>query len=342
MVLCLGGALFLCSCAGPNTAGSFDSLQGYRTLDPFMGDWQGSGKDSQGNEFDFAAQVIALGDGKYRFLTLEEFDTRKKPMHVLDGVLKKNKFVYTADNGRYIGDGTLTGETFRGTYKGPVDGWFQMHRIERLSPTLGAEPPQGAIVLFDGTNLDQWKMANANAAGQIPWKMIDGAMEVYAGSSPGYGGSIVTKRQFGDIKLHVEFKTPFMPKARGQTRGNSGVYIYHRYELQILDSYGLEGKYNDCGAVYKQKPPLVNMCAPPGQWQTYDITFHGPRLDDRGKKISNARLTVQHNAVIIHDDLEMPTPTGAARSKKEIEAGGIYLQDHKNPVQYRNIWLIEL
>ncbi|MCK5557939.1 MAG: DUF1080 domain-containing protein, partial [Candidatus Hydrogenedentes bacterium] len=132
-------------------------------------------------------------------------------------------------------------------------------------------------------------------------------------------------------------------KGKGQGRGNSGVYLQGRYEVQILDSYGLESKDNECGGIYKVGAPIVNMCAPPMQWQTYDITFHTPRFDSSGAKTRNARVTVVHNGVTIHEDLEIPGPTRGSRNKKETsEPGPILLQEHGNPVQYRNIWAVDL
>ena len=182
----------------------------------------------------------------------------------------------------------------------------------------------------------KWWRVNLNEESKkVKWRLIDGAMQ--AG-----GGSIITRQQFKDFeRLHVEFRTPYMPKARGQARGNSGVYILDKYEVQILDSYGLEVKDNECGGVYQVAAPALNMCYPPMQWQTYDIAFSASRFDKDGKKTQNARLTVLHNGVKIHDNIETPHPTGAARNKDENKPGGICLQDHGNPVEYRNIWIVE-
>jgi len=473
------------------------------SIDPLMGDWRGSGTASDGESFEFVAQVIALGDGQYRMNILDEFDKRAQPMHVMDGRLKGNKFSYTADGGAYTGDGVLDGDVFRGAYKGDVDGRFEMRRVVRLSPALGAKPAKGAIVLFDGKNLEQWERMGGSAGiidlakiiggdnaaaylgtmflseraqkavleigsddgvkvwlnGQVvhsnnasrgvrpgedkvavdlaegrnalmlkvtnggggwgacarfadkkgkaletisefkeeggewtatkenlkankgfitqwwvcgpyrvdgktgpelmdiemeperlgmeaPWREVespgdpkkprwivkDGAMEVR-------DGSIRTRRNdFTDFEMHVEFKTPFMPKARGQGRGNSGVYLQNRYEVQVLDSYGLEGADNECGGVYKVGRPDVNMCAPPGQWQTYHIEFTAAKMVN-GKR-QPAILTVKHNDVTIHNKIPISGPTGGALDGNVLQPGGIYLQDHGNPVQYRNIWIL--
>jgi hypothetical protein len=183
----------------------------------------------------------------------------------------------------------------------------------------------------------QWEIIDftkVDYSGQ--WKIEDGVMEVSPGS-----GSLVTKKKFSDFKLHIEFRSPFMPRSTGQGRGNSGVYLQERYEVQVLDSYGLEGADNECGGIYKVARPNVNMCAPPGQWQTYDITFYAPRFDNEGAKIENARLTVNHNGVIVHDNIEVPEPTTAATDFVVDQRGGVLLQDHGDRVQYRNIWLVE-
>ncbi|MBE0537507.1 MAG: DUF1080 domain-containing protein [Phycisphaerae bacterium] len=208
-----------------------------------------------------------------------------------------------------------------------------MRRVVRLSPSLGQKPPKGAIVLFDGKDTKQWRHPDKD--GPISWPIVDGAMQVAK-------GGIVTHRTFTNYKLHVEFRTPYMPTKRGQARGNSGVYLQGRYELQVLDSYGLEGLDNECGGIYRVARPRVNMCAPPGQWQTYDIAFMAPQSDNSQKKTDNARLTVIHNGVTIHDKLEIPGPTGGGLDADELKPGGIYLQDHGDPVQYRNIWLVEV
>ncbi len=197
--------------------------------------------------------------------------------------------------------------------------------------TLGARPPEGAIVLLDGKSLDAWQSRGGEPAA---WTLEDGYMIVKPGS-----GNIVTRDSFpGDFQLHVEFAVPYMPEAKGQARGNSGIYLQGRYELQVLDSYGLDSLDNDCGGIYKQHKPLVNACKPPLQWQTYDIDFQAPVLED-GKVVKKARATIKQNGVVIHDDVEIePTPGGIAGDTAS--AGPILLQDHGNLVQFRNMWIL--
>ncbi len=304
------------------------------TGDSFMGDWMGVYRGNDGISVEFAAQVIGLGEGKYRINILDAFDLGLAPNTVLEAKLDGEKVTFQGVAGHYVqGQGVLDGETFKGSYSGQDGGVFEMSRVVRLSPTLGQKPPRGAIVLFDGKSTGEWQ--HPGKEGAITWPIIDGAMQVAK-------GNIVTRRKFTDYKLHIEFRTPYMPTKRGQARGNSGVYLQGRYEIQVLDSYGLEGLDNECGGIYRVARPRVNMCAPPGQWQTYDIAFRAPRSDNSEKKTDNARLTVIHNGVKIHDQIEIPGPTGGALDGEELLPGGIFLQDHGDPVQYRNIWLVEV
>jgi len=310
-----------------------------RGVDRFMGDWQGRLTMADGTIKPLGAQVMALGNGKYRANLLEEFDRRVKPLVVLEGTVQGDKVRFEGRAEQDAWQGVSRKGKFTGALRqGQETHRFVMKRAFRLSPTLGAEPPTGAVVLFDGKNFDQWKRAGKKpGSDSVRWKLVDGAMEVVR-----RGGSIITKKEFTDFKLHLEFRTPFMPEARGQGRGNSGVYLQGRYEVQILDSYGLEGRDNECGGIYKVAAPRVNMCAAPMQWQTYDITFYAPRFNADGKKIRNARLTVLHNGVKIHKNVEVPGKTGGAAGDKADRRGGIYLQDHGNPVRFRNIWLVDL
>jgi hypothetical protein len=200
-----------------------------------------------------------------------------------------------------------------------------MMRIKRKSPTLGAQPPAGAIVLFDGSEESlkaHWKPgAKKNEAGLL----MQGC---------------TTIDEFQDYTMHLEFALPFMPNSRGQARGNSGFYLQGRYEVQMLDSFGLDGLNNECGGVYTVVQPDVNMCLPPLSWQTYDVDFTAAKFDG-DKKVSNAKIHFRHNGVVIHDrELPKMTP-GGPLSTESAAPGPLYLQDHGDPVRYRNIWAIK-
>ncbi|QDV35991.1 3-keto-disaccharide hydrolase [Tautonia plasticadhaerens] len=200
-----------------------------------------------------------------------------------------------------------------------------------------APPPEGAIVLFDGSGLDEWVQVD----GLTPsWEIVDGG----AMQAPARGGEfgIKTRRQFdGPYRLHVEFRVPYMPDESGQARGNSGVYNQGRYEVQILDSYGIdEPGSNDCGAIYEVSPPRVNACKAPTVWQGYDIDFRPPVFRD-GAKVEPARVTVHQNGILIQDDVPIPVDnTRAGLGGDPSTPGPLHLQDHTDPVQYRNIWLL--
>jgi len=194
----------------------------------------------------------------------------------------------------------------------------------------GEARPSDAIVLFDGKDLSGWVyIKNGKPA---DWKVERGYMEVR-------GGSICTKQEFADFQAHVEFRLPLMPEAKGQERANSGVYLQGKYEIQVLDSYGLNSGDYDCGAIYKVAPPMVNACRPPEQWQSYDAIFYAPCFDAKGNQISKAHITAFQNGVLIQENVEVPGPTVAAMPGPVTDHGPLMLQDHGCPVRYRNVWI---
>jgi hypothetical protein len=204
--------------------------------------------------------------------------------------------------------------------------------------TVEAVRPANATVLFDGKDFSQWQR---QGGGEIRWKITDdGAMQIVPGT-----GSIVTKHNVQDFILHAEFKTPQKPaNVKGQGRGNSGIYIQQRYELQILDSYGLEPKNNDCGSIYTYKAPDTNACKKPGEWQTYDVLFRAARWaekDGKPVKVQNARITVFQNGVLIQDNVEVTRKTGAGQQEGP-QPRPILLQEHNNEVCFRNLWIVPL
>lgn len=300
--------------------------------DAFMGDYQGTFNVDDGKA-PLVAQVITLGDGLYKANILLEFDKRAEPIAVLEGKLTGDEVVF-AD-----GSVKIAGATLRGTIKAG-DGKFAIKKVTRLSPTMGAKPPKGAIVLLNGKSTKAWNSLDKKTkeTGPCTWTLTDdGAMEIAVGK-----GWAQTKQSFGSIKLHMEFRTPLVPKGRGQGRGNSGVYFQARYECQILDSYGLEGLDNECGGIYKKSAPRVNMCAPPLQWQTYDIDFTAATYDTKGKKTADPTMSVIHNGVSIQKDVALTGATQSSSKAGDATVGPIVLQDHGWPVQFRNMWVVEV
>lgn len=280
--------------------------------------WQRSRPSSRSSE-SVALQVIALGEGKFaaskyygglpgegwfggeRFELTGELTGDVVTLHgdQYDVVVSQDSATIMTKDGRRAGD---------------------LVKTHRVSPTMGAAPPEGAIVLFDGSNAEQFKNG----------KMTDDGL-LMAGTE--------TQIPFQDFRLHGEFRLPYKPMARGQGRGNSGFYLQSRYEVQVLDSFGLEGIENECGALYKTRRPDFNMCLPPLQWQTYDIDLTSARFDDAGNKIANMKISVWHNGVLIHNNVEIPNKTGAGKAETP-QALPTKLQDHGNPVVYRNLWIV--
>ena len=289
-----------------------------------QGEYLGSIVDERCRCQPVGLQVVAMGKGDFTAVEYEgglpgygwKIDGgRAKYAGKRDG----DKVVLTGDKKQIeIQNGQATIKTV-GEYRT----LGQASHVERESGTMGACAPCGAVVLFDGTNTDKFKNG----------KMTEDQLLV-EGTETAIG--------YGDMRLHLEFRLPYMPLARGQGRANSGIYVQGRYEVQILDSFGLDGEFNECGSLYRERKPDLNMCLPPLAWQTYDIWFRGPRFGEDGKKIENARFTVWLNGVPVQDDVEMPSGTGAGKRVGEgTNPLPTKLQNHSNPVRFRNIWLVE-
>jgi len=308
-----------------------------------QGEYLGTVKSDEG-EAPIGAQIIALGDGKFhgvffpgglpgegyegRFRLQTEMDIYPgygpapegwergpETIHAegerVDGLVTLRNEHGSAD----IVDGTITIKHTGGTAFGTLK------KVVRESSTLGAAPPDGATVLFDGSTAETFENGRTTEDGLL----VAGCL---------------SKQSFRDFTLHLEFRTPFMPASREQGRGNSGMYLQNRYETQVLDSFGLEGRDNECGGVYSVEPPRLNMCFPPLSWQTYDVDFTAARFDDSGNKTKNAVLTLRHNGVAIYENLELPSLTPGGASEEFPGEGPLQLQDHGNPVHYRNIWVL--
>ena len=267
-------------------------------------------------------QVVALGDGAFDGYLLEA--------GLPGGGWERGK-TRTKLSGKTIGGSTTLASDDGNITAILKDGQAEIRhtgkrlgrlvRIERESPTLGAKPPKDAVILFDGSSAEHFKNGE-----------LDGDLLAC--------NNIFSKRLFQSYTMHIEFRTPFKPFARGQGRGNSGVYHQGRYETQVLDSFGLEGAMNETGGIYGIAAPRLNMCFPPLRWQTYDADFTTAEYVD-GKKTKNARMTVRLNGVVIHDDQELGHSTTASPIKESAEPGPLFLQAHGSPVRFRNIWFVE-
>jgi len=337
--------------AKPARKGSpvYTSLEDARKAGPDI-DIQGEYEGTAGGE-KIGIQVIALSGGAFQAVCLPGglpgagWDGKNKIL--LAGKLEGGKTVFEAAKGarkylagppdQFSAKGKFpppsqkdwTGQLADGTFTGKTDDGKDIaaKRVVRESPTMGAKPPAGAIVLFDGTN------AEAFEGGRCDEKTRFLNTDAH---------DIRTRQKFSNFVMHLEFLLPFRPDARGQGRANSGFYLVDHYEVQILDSFGLDGRNNECGGVYTKADPKVNMCLPPLQWQTYDVDFSNAVAGPDGKKTKNAVIhSFKHNGVVIHENLEINGKTGGSRGDPEGTPGPIKLQGHGNPLQFRNIWIVE-
>jgi hypothetical protein len=200
-----------------------------------------------------------------------------------------------------------------------------------IDPGPAGGVPSDAIVLFDGKSLEGWENGEK-------WRIEDGI-------ATSAGGTITSKQKFGDCQLHVEFATPVEVKGSGQGRGNSGIYLMSRYEVQVLDSYDNKTYFDgQCGSIYKEQPPMVNVCRKPGEWQTYDIIFNSPKFADDGSVLAPGYVTVLHNGVLVHNHFELLGATSYVeppKYSKHAEKEPLQIQFHGNPVRFRNLWIRE-
>jgi hypothetical protein len=294
--------------------------------DVVQGLYEGACKDAKG-EHKMEARVVALGKGAFKVFVRRPLAEGQVAKIELDGKTDGDAVRFQGKAGDVewaaaYADGALKGTCGEGCA-------LELRRVVRQSPTLGAKPPDGAVVLIDGKNFDEVTCPKNKDGTDQEWKKVDdGGIQVPK-------GGMNSKRQFeGSFKLHVEFRTPFMPTERDQGRGNSGVYLPNGDEIQVLDSFGMTSyKGGGCGGLYAYKDPdafdqFTLASLPPLQWQTYDVEYRVQKQD--GKTVGKPRVTVLHNGIRIHDNVEL---------KKDARKGGFHFQDHGNPVCYRNIWV---
>ncbi len=284
----------------------------------YQGEYLGIISDACGGYRHFGMQVAAQGDGQFAGLGfhggLPGNGWRRDSFSQWNGTRQRSELTLSGELGTAI---VRPGQLMLLDRHGNELG--KLPRVRRASDSLGRKPPSDAIVLFDGSGVSEFKAAQVTDEGLL-----------IAGTT--------TQRAVRDFQLHLEFRIPYMPYARQQGRGNSGVYIQQRYEVQILDSFGLPPLFNGCAAMYRQQPPELNMSFPPLAWQTYDIYFTAARFNQNGDKLLPARITVLHNGVTVHNGRELPAKTGAGKPEGA-EDRPLHLQFHGNPVYFRNVWI---
>ena len=319
--------LILCLLAGTASAAVEEPIDSRFVLakpDALRGDWEGTPG--------FVAQVFETDAGKMQANVFAAFDVAdNKPIVILQGTR-------TGDDVAFSGDG-WTGAIKGGKFTAEKAGQkFELHHVARVSPTMGAKPPAGAVVLFDGSNTDAWATKNDKSwleekPGPAAAKIVDGALEVI----PGTGGGLISHKKFGDAHIHVEFRTIGAPS-------NSGVFLETRYEADINETYGklegsVNGNFGNC--MPADKVTHLRPTRPVLEWNTFDIDFQAPRFDAAGKKTENAHVTLWLNGVKTYDHADVAPEKGAAGRLGEAPTGPLYLQEHGMPVQFRNIWVAE-
>lgn len=307
---------------------------------------QGEYRGKVGDKIAIAAQVIATGHGTFEGVLygggLPGAGWDQTTLFHFEGQRDGETLPFSGRMGERLSlpnpnfTAKLEKNVLRGTalmFRNLVDDTsFEMQKVYRRSPTEGARPPQGAIPLFAGTDTDEW----------INGRIVEGDLLDVGTTS---------RRKFLDLQMHLEFRTPFMPTAKGMQRGNSGVYIKQEWEIQVLDSFGWNSEnrkferlsgFGRCGGIHELIKPRVNMCFPPLSWQTYDVEYLAARFDNQGNRIRPALMSVRHNGVLIHNRFVLPPTATDSGTSKEQQPGPVYLQQHGNPVRYRNIWVVKL
>jgi hypothetical protein len=330
-------------------------------VDPIQGNWLGTweGKDGMGGKN--VAQIYGLGSGEYQavFTAYDsgEQDKGEFTFAIRGAATTEQKVIFeqNIDLGPLgvfafraeVADGKLAGTYSNGK---EFEGTLELKRIQERPDAVGMKPLPGAIVLFDGQDLDHWTVTGNEPA---DWKVVDGVIVAPTAHRPlpSKSGHLASRETFRHAQIHVEFRVPYLPEKRGQHRGQSGVFLLGRYELQIVDSFGFprlkdaQGFFADTdalGAIYGRNAPAELPALPPGEWQAFDITLVPETLDASGSVTQPARVTVQLNGTTIHDQVELTKPTPGAPLLSDADPPGLILQNAGQPVAFRNIWYVPL
>lgn len=336
-------------------------LAGETTTDRVQGNWVGEWTLDGGGGGKQTAQVVALGKGEYQaaFTAYDGSEMQSETFRFLiAGSLIDGKGIFSTqiNLGEKLGTFDWKAEIEKDkllgsfTNKKNYTGVLKLKRAELKPESVGAKPLDGAEVLFDGKNFDRWGHADGKP---VAWKLVDGALRVArAEDDDKTPRHLILKDSIGAMQLHLEYRTPYLPEARGQERGNSGVFLQGRYEIQIIDSFGQPRERNNfgelsdddsAGAIFKYAAPTENVTLPPGEWQSLDVTFIPATLDGEGKAEKSAEITVVHNGRQIHERQKVHKPTeGAPIRDLTSKSPGLILEDGGHSVEFRNIWVVRL
>lgn len=302
---------------------------------PFLGEYEGTFTPTGGAAVKAQAKIFGQPGGVYKVVLIvpSEKEGEIGAVFNLSGKVDGDKLAVSGKSEGMEFTGIVEKQQFLAEAKGEKGGKIELKFTVRKSPTEGKKPPKDALVLLA---FEEGKAPSMDAWDNKTWVADANEACIYKGK-----GDIRTTRKFADVQLHVEFMCPYMPESTGQARGNSGVYLQDRYEVQVLDSFGLVPQKNDCGALYNVAAPKSLAALPPLRWQTYDVTFVAPKLEN-GKVVKKGTITVMHNGILVHDKQELPTqPANPAGARGVVDVGVLKLQDHGNTVKFRNVWLVE-
>jgi len=330
--------------------------------DRIQGNWVGEWHLDDGGGGKQTARIIGLGNGEYQgsFTAHDGSEQQNETFRfVISGTAAANdkvEFATSINLGEKLGTFEWTATAHAGkmegryTNKRNYTGGFTLKRAELKPEAVGAEPLPGAVVLFDGKSLDRW---TAPGGRPTPWKIVDKAIRVEREKVDGkeVAANLVSREHFGDAQIHLEYRTPYLPEARGLERGNSGVFLQGKYEIQIVDSFGQARARNNfgdlsdddsAGAIFMHTAPTENAALPPGEWQALDITFEEAKLGKDGKVAKPALITVHFNGVLIHDRVKVNKATPGAPIRDLATAAGLILEDGGQSVEFRNVWIVRL
>lgn len=321
-----------------------------KPVDSVQGNWEGEWTLESGDSGKLLVQVVAVGGGEYLgvFTGYDNSQQENQTYRLnIRGSTEKDQVVFAqtipvGNIGTFQWKATVKDEAFVGTFtdNGEHTGKLNLKRAVSKPTSIGTKPPSGAIVLFDGEKegdkLERWENAAA-------WEVVDGALRPRMADANAAKKHLINREKFRSTMMHLEYRTPFLPEAKGQERGQSGLILHGKYEIQIVDNFGLEPSNVGAAALVEDAAPSKNVSLPPGEWQTLDVTFRAPKTSADGTVLEPGELSVLHNDVLVLDRIKVRSPTiGAPFAKATDETPGFVLENARQAVEFRNIWMVNI